>query len=279
MDSKEMKYNREYLVVQANELVRSKQDELSLLESKLVRLAISQVLKESADFKTYRCGVSELAKYFGISAQNIYNEMKYLARDLMKKNIYIRDGTVDKQGNPNFKILHWIDYAEYKDGFFEFRLSENLKPYLLGLKQLFTAYEYGSIIELPTAYSIRLYEILISWKNSGITREESTKQTLIKLDEDEILFSIDYLRDYFNCKDKYANTGDFIKYVIEYAINGINENSNIQLSFRRIKEGRSIKYLVFKFGFEFPPDEEIDNRVKKSREIVNRVFEEWNRGI
>ena len=39
-----IKYNREYLVVQANELVRSKQDDLTLLEAKLVRLAISQVL-------------------------------------------------------------------------------------------------------------------------------------------------------------------------------------------------------------------------------------------
>ena len=67
-----IKYNREYLVVQANELVRSKQDDLTLLEAKLVRLAISQVLENDTDFRTYSCNVVDLAKFLCIRFIEIF---------------------------------------------------------------------------------------------------------------------------------------------------------------------------------------------------------------
>ena len=71
-----IKYNREYNVIQANELVRSRQYELTLLEAKLIRLAIAQVLKQDADLKTYTCNVARLAEFLGISRQNIYKEVQ-----------------------------------------------------------------------------------------------------------------------------------------------------------------------------------------------------------
>ena len=86
-----IKYNREYLVVQANELVRSKQDDLTLLEAKLVRLAISQVLENDTDFRTYSCNVVDLAKFLGISKDNIYRDIQDLSVNIMKKSIFIKE--------------------------------------------------------------------------------------------------------------------------------------------------------------------------------------------
>lgn len=71
-----IRYSKEYSIVQANELVRSKQDELSLLEAKLIRLAIAQVLQEDTDFKTYTCNVVDLARFLGISKDNIYRDIR-----------------------------------------------------------------------------------------------------------------------------------------------------------------------------------------------------------
>ena len=42
----EIYYNKDLSIVQANELVRSRQEDLTLLEAKIIRLAISQVLKD-----------------------------------------------------------------------------------------------------------------------------------------------------------------------------------------------------------------------------------------
>ena len=71
-----IKYNKNYYVIQANELVRSRQDELTLLEAKLIRLAIAQVLKDDDDLKTYTCNISLLADFLGISSQNIYRDVQ-----------------------------------------------------------------------------------------------------------------------------------------------------------------------------------------------------------
>ena len=241
-----IKYNKNYYVIQANELVRSRQDELTLLEAKLIRLAIAQVLKDDNDLKTYTCNVAKLAEFLGISRQNIYTEVQDLSIKLMKKSIFIRDRE-GKTGKQNYKIFHWIDYVEYKDGTITFRLSELLKPYLLGLNELFTRYSYEEILKLPTAKDIRLFELLYSFANLPFQDEKKVNTfDNIRLEKDEVAFTIDFLRDYFNCKDKYPNTGDFVKRVIKSGIEDINENTVFPCSYRLIKEKGKITKIVFK---------------------------------
>ena len=243
-----IKYNKNYNVIQANELVRSRQDELTLLEAKLVRLAVAQVLKEDTDLKTYSCNVAKLAEFLGISRQNIYAEVQNLSLSLMKKSIFIRDRE-SKQGKKNYKIFHWVDYVEYKDGDITFKLSEHLKPYLVGLNELFTSYGYEEILSLPTNYAIRLYELLYSYANLSF---QETHHTIIfdneKLEKDEVLFSIDFLREYFNCKEKYPNTGDFIKRVIKAAVEDINQNTVYPVKYRTVKEHNKITKVIFQLG-------------------------------
>lgn len=243
-----IKYNKNYNVIQANELVRSRQDELTLLEAKLVRLAVAQVLKEDTDLKTYTCNAARLAEFLGITRQAIYKDIQDLSLNLMKKSIFIRDKS-GKQGKQNYKIFHWVDYVEYKDGDITFKLSEHLKPYLVGLNELFTSYGYEEILRLPTNYAIRLYELLYSYAN--LRFQEGYHETTfdnVRLDEDEVVFTIEQLREYFNCKDKYPNTGDFIKRVIKAAIEDINQNTVYPCSYRLVKEHNKIKKVVFKLG-------------------------------
>ncbi len=244
-----IKYNKDFYVIQANELVRSKQDDLSLLEAKLIRLAITQVLREDTDLKTYSCNVVDLAKFLGISKDNIYRDIQDLSKNLMKKSIFIKDKTQPKKkGKENYKIFHWIDYVEYIDGVITFRLSESLKPYLIGLEQLFTLYGYEAIIDLPTNYSIRLYELIASYQNMSVRLMPDTNYTDIPIEKNEFIFSIDWLRDYFNCNDKYPNTSDFIKRVVDSAVNAIVKNTLMRVSYRVVKKGRSITHIVFKLN-------------------------------
>ena len=251
-------FDRDLAVVQANKLLRSKQDELSLLEAKIIRLAIAQVLKSDADFKTYSCEVKELADFLGISSENIYRDIRNTSQSLMTKTIFIKEETAKKKNEPNYKIFHWVDYIEYNDGVITFRLSDSLKPYLIGLEKLFTLYGYAAILELPTNYAIRLYELIASYQNiffryekleyttiDEIKKNADTKDTFL-LSNSEYVFSVRYLREYFNCADKYPNTGDFIRRVIEPSISSIQEKSMImKVSFRTIQKGRKIVAIVF----------------------------------
>ncbi len=244
----EIEYNKDLSVIQANELVRSKQDDLTLLEAKLVRLAVGQVLKQDTDFRTYSCNVVDLANFLGISKDNIYRDIQDLSINIMKKSIFIKDKTTNKKGKPNYKIFHWVDFIEYKEGTITFKLSESLKPYLIGLEELFTMYSYEALIGLPTNYSIRLYELLASWQNSTIRKVHKTNYTDIPIDKKEFIFTIGYLREYFNCIDKYPNTGDFIINVIDKAVKAIQKNTLMKVSYRTVKKGRCIEYVVFKLN-------------------------------
>ena len=265
-----IKYNREYLVVQANELVRSKQDDLSLLEAKLIRLAISQVLENDTDFRTYSCNVVDLAKFLGISKDNIYRDIQDLSVNIMKKSIFIKEKQPNKNGKQNYKIFHWVDYVEYKDGTITFRLSESLRPYLIGLEELFTMYSYEALIDLPTNYSIRLYELLASWQNSTIRNVPKTNYTNIPIEKNEFIFTIGYLREYFNCVDKYQNAGDFIINVIDKAVKAIQKNTLMKVSYRKVKKGRNIEYIVFKLNDWEEPSAEWKEKMKRIEAIIHR---------
>ncbi len=273
-----VKYSREYYVVQANELVRSKQDNLTLLEAKIVRLAISQVLENDTDFRTYSCNAKELAKFLGLDKDNVYHELQDISSSLMKKSIYIKErNSKRKDGKPNWKMFHWVDSIEYKDGTITFRLSESLKPYLFGLEELFTKYSYGALIKLPTTNSIRLYELMASWEMSIIRGAKKTNYTDIPIEKNEFIFTVDYLREYFNCVDKYPNTGDFIIRIIEKSIDSINKNTLMRITYRKVREGRFIKYLIFKLNDwgEIPPEIEAKlERAKKAWEKLERQREE-----
>jgi plasmid replication initiation protein len=246
-ESTPIKYDDSFCVVQANELIRSKQDELSLMECKLIRLAIAQVLKDDTDLQTYSCKVNELARFLGISEQNIYRDLQKIEDKLMKRLIYIKDfSKLDRKGNPGYKKFHWVETARYFDGVITYRLSKDLKPYLVGLDRLFTEYGYEAILGLPTSYSIRLYELIASYQKLSFSERGTTVMHGMTVDKNEYVFTIEYLREYFNCEDKYPNTGDFIKRVINSAVEAIQKNTSMRLTYQTMKSGKAIGYVIFK---------------------------------
>lgn len=247
--AKPIQYKENYSVIQANDLVRSRQDELSLLEAKIIRLAIAQVLKEDTDLKTYKVNITRLAEFLNISSQNIYRDIQNIGDSLLKKIIRIKKRDIYGNETKNYEKFHWIDYISYKDGEITLKLSEHLKPYLVGLDELFTSYKYAEIIKLPTNYAIRLYELLISYTNIQY-RQGNQVFTYgnIPIEKNQAIFTIEYLREYFNCEDKYPNTSDFVKRVISSAIEDINQNTVFPCSYRLIKEHKKIRYVVFKMS-------------------------------
>ena len=246
-------YDKKSIIVQANELVRSKKDDLSLIEAKLIRLAIGQILKEDTDLRTYSCEIVDLARFLGISSDNIYRDVKGINESLMKKYIYIEDPTKrDSKGNPKYKMFHWFDTAEYENGIITYKISENLKPFLLGLERFFTKYGYESIAALPSDYAIRLYELLASFQNLTVSKERRNDFD-IEIEKNEIVFDIKWLRTYFSCEKKYPNTGDFMKRVIDGSVSAIQKYTDMHLTHRTVKSGRFIKYVIFKIHTWYDP--------------------------
>ena len=241
----ELEYNQDLSVVQANELVRSKQDDLTLLEAKLIRLAIAQVLKDDTDLKTYSVSGVELARFLGVSKQYVYTELEALSRSIIRKCIFIKEVNPKNPKEPNFDLFHWVDTIKFRNGTITFRLSEELKPYLIGLDKLFTMYPYHAILTLPTSYSIRFYELMVSYERLGF-REHTETYDNIPVEKNEVVFSIDALREFFNCADKYTNTNLFFKRVIDPSIEAVFKHASMFITYRTITKGKKITHIVFK---------------------------------
>ena len=59
--------------------------------------------------------------------------------------------------------------GEKNSGIIELKLNENLKPYLLQLKEKYTEYELIYPMHFKSKYSIRLYVVFISIRGNSIS--------------------------------------------------------------------------------------------------------------
>ena len=263
-DTVSIRYNKNYPVVMANKLIRAKKDRLSTLESKLLRLAITNIVELDTKLNTYTVSVAELADFLGIASSNIYTEVQQIAKSLIDKKIYMPIGTYDRHGNENYELYNWVSYVKYENGVITLRLNDSLKPYLLGLDSLFTRYGYDNILSLPSDICISLFEWLISFEGLRIHQIRVDVYPDVELETGEFALPIDVLRKFLQCEDKYPNASDFIKWVIDYNLKIIMTHTLCRIKYRTVKKGRSIKYIVFRFVGLFE-DRQLEADIKKLR--------------
>ncbi len=253
--TKPIQYNEDFLVVQANELITAKKDDLTLAEAKLIRLAVSQIAATDTELLTYSCRPTELADYLGIDPKNLFRDIDMLTDSILTKRVWLIDKKrpYKKNGEYNFNKFQWVSNCRYEKPNLIIKLNPELKPYLLGLDKLFTRYGYKCILSLPSSNSISLFELLACYEYTVNTSNPRFKPSSlfphIPKESNELIFSIDYLKNYFNCADKYPNPSDFIRWIITPSVKGINQHtSSMFISYRTAKEGRKIGYVLFKIN-------------------------------
>jgi plasmid replication initiation protein len=213
----------------ANDIIKGKQ-EMTLQESRIIRLLITQVVKQDNDLKTYTCRIQDLAKFLGIPSGNLYRDIRGICDNLLRS--VVRIGT----GNPKepWRIFQWIQLAQYDgNGNLTLMLSNQIKPYVVELDKWFTQYKLGNILAMQSFYAIRLYELIKC--QDGISR----------IEKDSHEFAIEYLKEYFCCEKKYQRISQFKEKVINIAVKEINEKSDIRLDTEYIKTGRTITSVCF----------------------------------
>lgn len=229
-----MKFDSEYYTVMANDIVRGKQD-MTLQEARILRLLITQVVKEDKDFKTFTSSIQDLASFLNIPPNNLYRDIKGICFNLTQRVVQI--GT----GNPKepWTFFSWISSARYDgEGTVTLRLSDEIKPYLIDLNAYFTQYKLENILEMKSFYGIRLYELL----RSDYFKDENTYQE----------YTLGFLRQFFDCESKYKTFKDFRVRVLEIGIKEVNEKSDLYIyEAVQIKTGRKITGIKFYVGYNF----------------------------
>lgn len=226
-------------VCQANKLIGGKQA-LKLNSAKLIRSAIMQVCVEDQELKPYIITIAEVAKLLNIEKSNIYRDIEEITNDIMNNPVYIReqDGT-----NVKWIKIPWVKRCEYhSDLGVALKLNDELKPFLLNLKEHYTQYSLDSVLVMKSVYSIRLYELL---QSKIMTR------TLPKKGKD-IEVSIEEIRECCGCESKsYDKFANLRQRVIDVAVNEINEKTLYTLSYDYIKKGRLVTGFIFHINMKY----------------------------
>jgi plasmid replication initiation protein len=213
------------VVVKSNDLINARFN-LSVAETRIILLMVSQINIDDEDFKTYRVRIRDFMESAGISAntKNVYSRAREYTKKLMKRVLEIpkQDGT--------WLQVSFISSAEYPagKGFVELQFDPKLKPYLIQLKQRFTTYEAQNVLALGSFYSIRVYELLKQYEKIG-----------------KRVISVEGLKDMLGLLDSYKSYYLFKKRVIEQAKKELDEHCDITFEYREIRVGRKIDKIEF----------------------------------
>ena len=157
----QLKLNNDYYVVTANDLIKGKQ-KMTLRESQLLAIDISQVVKEDRDFKTYTTTVPELAAFMGIDTDSLYRDLESICTSLLQRVVKIKVGGDNANRKKKWKAFQWINRAEYDNGKLTIRLSDDIKPYLLELESYYSQTLLGTLMTFRSYYTTRLYQYLVA---------------------------------------------------------------------------------------------------------------------
>lgn len=224
LDVQEEYREKQNLVVKSNVMIQKTRYNLSLQEQKVILYCISKIKPQDEKFNTVLIDLRKLCNFCKIELNGKnYKNFKDSIQELRNKSFWVRNG--------NQEILcSWVEKVKIntEDLTAEIRLDDTLMPYLLKLKENFTAYELQNILLMKSKYAVSLYEILKSYSNLGCY------EVFVK-DLKDILQTAEY-KEYNNFKVK----------VLDKAIEEINKYTDIRVGFSPIRNGRKIEKIFFR---------------------------------
>ena len=226
-------------VCQANSLVGGKQA-LKLNSAKLIRAAIMQVVRDDEELKPYIITISELAELLNVPKSNIYRDIDDITDDILNNPVYIREEVGKKV---RWIKIPWVTRCEYNSDIgVAIKLNDELKPFLINLKDHYTQYTLDSILVMKSVYAIRIYELLQSEIMTRILPRAGT----------DIELSVETLKECCGCESKAYNTfSNFRNRVIDIAVKEINEKTLYPLSYDYVKKGKSVIGLIFHINMKY----------------------------
>jgi len=224
----DLKDSKNYLVVKSNKLIEAKY-KLSLNEQRLIHTLISKIKSDDEEFKEYYIKVTELKDLFDLEDTTYYSKIKKITENLLGKTLSIQeeDGLLQ---------INWISSAKYLDtrGVVKLKFDPDLKPYLLQLKNYFTAYGLDNILKLKSIYAIRLYEILLK------------EYCYYRKTRISFIFNLKELKELLGLDAKqYSQIISFKKDILDIAERELKEKSDFYFEYKTIKTGRAITDIAF----------------------------------
>ena len=233
-------------VVEHNSLITSiaKMDKTPL---KMFELAVSCIdTEEPPKDNAVYLSKEELFSFFKVSDNDKHSRFKQAVAKMQEQAFF----EIKEEKNKGFKFrrilpIPTVEWTDYDDKVM-IRFNQDIMPYLIELKQNFTKYALSEIMELNSKYSIILYKWLSMnynqyehYSNKGGRRAEQVENYR------NPSISVKELRTITDTVNEYKEFWNFENRVLKKGIEEINAHTSFNVSYEKIKKGRSIDSIVF----------------------------------
>ena len=219
------------VVAKSNSII-DKLAKFELSELRLIAYCLAHYDSRTEQNRTFTATTSDLKKIFPINEKSAYRVIRKTVLSLAKKPAEFTEGKT-------IKLYHWFSGMEYQTdtGTFTFRVSSEMQPYLLGLKGTFTRYRLKDVYQFRAASTWKLYE--------NVKRYEAIRSWSVELDELKLLLGV---------AGKYPKWYEFQRRIIAPAVDEINKQSDLEVSWEKEKRGRRVVGIVFFIDQRQPDD-------------------------
>lgn len=220
--------NDNFVVTKSNALIEASY-KLNLNEQRIVLSCISQLdgRKPLPRDNKFWVTAEDFSESFGMNINKAYEALHDAANQLYERDIR----TFDEYGK-NKKRVRWVYKVEYEAGQGRVMLafSPDIAPYLTKLHKQFTTYQLKRVAGLRSAHSIRIFEMLQQFSDTGILR-----------------ISLDDFKDRLELGNQYSRFYDIKRRIIEPAIKELHNKSGLIIEWDTKKKSRAVVGLEFRF--------------------------------
>lgn len=216
-------------VSKSNKLIQASYS-LTLTEQRLLLCCIGQVnpiRTAKAQRNLFRVSVADFKATFpDANAASLYAQLHEAVVRLYERSIKVKEGR-------KTTLVRWVQSVTYHDGegWVELHFSDKIVPYLTLLGQKFTRFKIEQISGLRSTYSLRIFEHLMQFQDTGWCE--------IDLTEFKERLELPY--------ERFA---DIKRRVLDPACEEISQKSNLLVTWKGLKQGRAVARL----RFDFKPD-------------------------
>ncbi|WP_051076325.1 RepB family plasmid replication initiator protein [Thioalkalivibrio sp. ALMg11] len=236
------------MVVKANAFVEAAYS-LNMMATRVLLTTIAQVDRSSeiTETRIFSVSVEDLRRLFpplrNASGGWLYRELKKAADELYEAQLVFC-------GKPNEKpdrgaeldVGRWVQRARYipSEGRVELRFAYDVLPFLQNLSGHFLQYDLQFVARMGSPYSVRMYELLASYRRWS-----------------EVTVSLEDLRRMLRLEDKYPAWKDFRRRIIQPTVDEINAMSDMRLSYKPVREAKWTVAVCFQMERQTPPIPEL----------------------
>jgi len=231
------------LVVKDNALMNASYN-LEVTEQRLILLAIINAREThqgiTSDSKL-EIHANDYASQFHVTKEAAYKALKTAVNNLFERQFSFKEETKKGIGVVRSR---WVSRIKYIDdsAILEITFAPDVVPLITRLEKHFTSYQIQQVTQLTGKYAIRLYELLIAWREVGKVPQIELSEFRAKLGVED---------------DEYKAMNHFKSRVLEPSIKQINQHTDITVNYEQHKRGRTITGFSFKFKQKSQPKIEV----------------------